>query len=84
LIGHLVATALGANKQLALASAVVGNTIVDKKYGKFVDLIEVKSIEGQRYQVYVPLDYFSLNEKVDFIAEKTTINAIKRIEDDVE
>ena len=79
LIGHFIAQGLAANSGLKFASAVIGSAIANKEYGEFVDLIEVQSTEGQRYKTFVPIDYFSLNEQVDFIAVKTTITTIARI-----
>ena len=84
LIGHFIATGLGANRGLRFVSAIAGSSIADKEYGKFVDLIEVQSVEGQSYKAYVPLDYFSLNEQVNFIAEKTRIYSITRMMRNVE
>jgi len=78
-IGHFIAAGLGANSSLKFVGAMAGVAIANKEYGQFVDLIEVQSTDGQRYKTFVPLDYFSLNEQVDFIAEKTTINSIVRI-----
>lgn len=79
LIGHFIAKGLGANGALQFASAVVGSTIANKEYGQYVDLIEVQSTQGQRYKTYVPVDYFSLNQQVNFKAEKLTINSIARV-----
>jgi outer membrane lipoprotein SlyB len=79
LIGHFIAKGLGANGALQFASALVGSTIANKEYGQYVDLIEVQSTQGQRYKTYVPVDYFSLNQKVNFKAEKLTINSIARV-----
>jgi hypothetical protein len=70
---------LGANGALQFASAVVGSAIANKEYGQYGDLIEVQSTQGQRYKTYVPVDYFSLNQQVDFKAEKSTINSIARV-----
>jgi outer membrane lipoprotein SlyB len=80
LLGHFIATGLGANKGLKWASAIVESAIVDKEYGEYgeyIDLIEVQSAQGQRYTTYVPVNYFSINAQVDFIAEKSMINSSK-------
>jgi hypothetical protein len=84
LIGHFVAQGIGANSRLKFVSAVVGSAIAKKEYSEFVDLIEVQSEEGQRYKTFVPMGYFSLNEKVDFINEKTTVTTIARIKRNAE
>ena len=84
LIGHFIAQGLGANSGLKFASAVVGSAIANKEYGEFVDLIEVQSTQGQRYKTFVPINYFSRNEQVDFIAEKTTLTSIARIKRNAE
>ena len=84
LIGHFIAQGLGANSGLKFASAVVGIAIANKEYGEFVDLIEVQSTQGQRYKTFVPINYFSRNEQVDFIAEKTTLTSIARIKRNAE
>jgi hypothetical protein len=79
LIGHFIAQGLGANGALKFASALVGSAIANKEYGQYVDLIEVQSTQGQRYKTYVPVDYFSLNQQVNFKAEKSSINSIALI-----
>ncbi len=77
-IGHFVAVGMGASSSLKFVSAMAGVAIANKEYGQVVDLIEVQSIEGQRYQTLVPQGYFSTNEKVTFTAERTTIHSIVR------
>ena len=59
-----------------MGKAIVESAIVDKEYGESFDLIEVQSAQGQRYTTYVPVNYFSINAQVDFIAEKSMINSI--------
>ena len=80
-IGHFVAAGLGANSSLKFVGAMTGVAIANKEYGQFFDLIEIQSKDGQRYKTFVPLGYFSLNEQVDFTAEKATINSIARIKE---
>jgi len=77
-IGHFIAVGMGANSSLKFVSAMAGVAIANKEYGQVVDLIEVQSTDGKSYQTLVPQGYFSLNEQVDFIAEKTTIHSIVR------
>ena len=65
-------------------NAESAKAIANKEYGEFVDLIEVQSTQGQRYKTFVPINYFSRNEQVDFIAEKTTLTSIARIKRNAE
>jgi outer membrane lipoprotein SlyB len=78
-IGHFIAVGLGANNALQFVSTMTGVAITNKEHGRFVDLIEVQSEDGKRYKTFVQLDYFSLNDQVNFTAEKSTINSIERI-----
>lgn len=78
-LGHFIAVGLGANSSLKFLSVMAGVAITNKEYGKIVDLIEVQSKDGQRYKTFVPVDYFSLNDRVTFTKEDKTINSIVRI-----
>ncbi|MFT5852117.1 MAG: hypothetical protein ACI87J_002093 [Colwellia sp.] len=78
IIGHFIALGVGANSTLKFLSVMAGVAITNKEYEEVVDLIEVQSINGQRYKTYVPVDYFTINERVSFTKEDKMINSIVR------